>query len=531
MQELTDDQLDGLFRKSAEEFDPPFDPAAWQSMQGQLDVQNSAPSGKKLFRRKLLRWGIPPLALLLLVGISWYTYQAKSATSTKSLGQARAKPTASPENNFVKSSETAGRAKQTQPTSDFESDVVTSDTRSQTNELPKSVDRRPVDATALAKVSSPVTKSSQLDETGTNAPTPALKVASGENPDHTAVMARSKPNAVVKRKPVANVLLENNLIRSANPSGYLALDRLPLNRTSDQFKKRRTTRIYSPTDHTGNPTSTGSKQSVTNEPANSPVAKADDGMDVTASASLPPLTTLSIQPGHWPKYADRIDRAVTIPQPEIDEQPQVVKPAPQQLRGLSVRFAVSPDLSTIGLRNFSRPGTNVGMLLEYRLASRWSVQAGVIQSTKIYRGSISEYELPPYTKVRPESVNGRCNMLDIPINLRYDVARRPRLNGQVPSRWFVSGGVTTYVMRKEDYDYNYPAGTHLYPTTPLGWSGSTGKWFNFSQLNLSGGYERSISRKLSWQVEPFVKVPLKSVGYLKLNLLSTGAFLSLRYKL
>ncbi|GAB3641789.1 hypothetical protein GCM10027423_24250 [Spirosoma arcticum] len=236
--------------------------------------------------------------------------------------------------------------------------------------------------------------------------------------------------------------------------------------------------------------------------------------------------------GQWPKPLLFVGREVTAPINSVEtKQPVLAQSVPSQ-NGLSVRFVVSPDLSAIGLRNFQRPGTNIGLLLEYRLASRWSVQAGVMRSTKVYKALTNQYELPPYVanlSVPPESMSGRCNMLDIPINLRYDVALRPRLNGQAPSRWFVSGGVTTYVMQQEDYVYNYPVDAHIYPTTPKGWSGSTGR-YNFSQLNVSAGYERALSRRLSWQVEPFVKVPLKGVGYYKINLLSTGAFFSLRYK-
>lgn len=248
---------------------------------------------------------------------------------------------------------------------------------------------------------------------------------------------------------------------------------------------------------------------------------------------------LSNRSGQWTKPLPFTSREVTAPvNPTDTGQPVSVPSVPEQ-KGLSVRFVVSPDLSAIGLRNFRRPGTNVGLLLEYRLASRWSIQAGVMQSTKVYKALATDYELPDYVakwRVHPESVNGRCNMLDIPINLRYDVALRPRLNGQAPSRWFVSGGVTTYIMQKEDYDYNYAEADqiHVYPNanpSMTGWHGPPTGRYNFSQLNVSAGYERAFSKRLSWQVEPFVKVPLKGVGYYKINLLSTGAFFSLRYKL
>ena len=257
--------------------------------------------------------------------------------------------------------------------------------------------------------------------------------------------------------------------------------------------------------------------------------------DEATPVALPSFIELTNRPGQWPKPLSFSDREVTTPINSVEtKQPVLAQSVPSQ-KGLSVRFVVSPDLSAIGLRNFQRPGTNVGLLLEYRLASRWSVQAGVMRSTKVYKALTSQYELPPYTaswNVLPVSVNGRCGMLDIPINLRYDVGLSPRLNGQASSRWFVSGGVTTYIMQQEDYIYNYTDEDkpHVYYDNRKEWHGSTGR-YNFSQLNVSAGYERALSRRLSWQVEPFVKVPLKGVGYYKINLLSTGAFFSLRYKL
>ncbi|GAB3890702.1 hypothetical protein GCM10028825_27750 [Spirosoma agri] len=246
---------------------------------------------------------------------------------------------------------------------------------------------------------------------------------------------------------------------------------------------------------------------------------------------FPSIAELAIRQGKWATLSALTSRDVKLTTPT---EP-VSAPAVQPERGFSVRFAVSPDLSSIGLTNFSRPGTNVGLFLEYRIASRWSVQAGVIRSTKVYNASASQYDgekLWSNWKVLPESVDGVCNMLDIPINVRYDIALRPRLDNRLqPNRWFVSGGVTSYVMLKEEYTNNFadPSNPHIYPGM---WRESvrTGG-YGFSQLNLSVGYERALSRRLSWQIEPFMKVPLKGVGFFKINLMSTGAFLSLRYKL
>lgn len=52
----------------------------------------------------------------------------------------------------------------------------------------------------------------------------------------------------------------------------------------------------------------------------------------------------------------------------------------------------------------------------------------------------------------------------------------------------------------------------------------------FSILNLSIGYERQIKNRFFIQLEPFVKAPVSGIGEGKVDLVSTGAFLNLMYK-
>ncbi len=216
---------------------------------------------------------------------------------------------------------------------------------------------------------------------------------------------------------------------------------------------------------------------------------------------------------------------------QTDSKPVTSKPIRQN--GLSFLVLVSPDLTTVGLTNFAQPGTNYGLMAEYRFSRRWSVQTGVIRSTKIYNALSSQYKYPSTWKldVPFESVAGRCQMLDLPLNVRFDVltGKRPvTSNGAVP-RLFVSAGVTTYIMLSEVYNYIYEN-----PSDPRivfwKWQGKTGR-YNFSQVNVSMGYERPISGKWSVQAEPFIKIPIEQVGFFKIRLISTGVFLGLRYKL
>jgi hypothetical protein len=49
----------------------------------------------------------------------------------------------------------------------------------------------------------------------------------------------------------------------------------------------------------------------------------------------------------------------------------------------------------------------------------------------------------------------------------------------------------------------------------------------FAGMGLSAGYTRKINKRLSFSVEPYAKLPLKGIGYGKVNLSSSGVLFSL----
>jgi hypothetical protein len=114
-------------------------------------------------------------------------------------------------------------------------------------------------------------------------------------------------------------------------------------------------------------------------------------------------------------------------------------------------------------------------------------------------------------------------MLDVPLNIRYDITQKPN------SRWFVSSGMTSYFMLKEQYVYNYEN-----PADPKikwkNWEGKTGPYY-LGTINFSMGYERQIFGKLSLQAEPFFKMPISKVGFGQVHLSTIGLFISAKYPL
>jgi hypothetical protein len=188
----------------------------------------------------------------------------------------------------------------------------------------------------------------------------------------------------------------------------------------------------------------------------------------------------------------------------------------------AVRFSYSPDFSSVGLSNFSKPGSALSALVEYNLTNKLSTQIGVTKSLKKYNAKEGQYEWPKEWKTGPRPINtdATCNMIEFPISLRYNIAQSDIF------KLFATIGASSYYMQKEKYVYNYEP--HTYGIKWYDYETKTG-WFWLSHGDMSIGYEQKISEKISLIAEPYVKVPLKKIGYGKVNLLTTGAWLSIKY--
>ena len=199
--------------------------------------------------------------------------------------------------------------------------------------------------------------------------------------------------------------------------------------------------------------------------------------------------------------------------------PDASRPAASTQHGWTLSIMAAPDLSGTRPLNGKLSG-NIGLMATYRLTSRLGVSAGVLYARKLYQTDFANYRPsdgwsnPQRT---PRFVDADCQVLDIPVNLHFDIAHRRR------AAWFVSAGVSSYLMLRETYDYTYPPHEYGYP-----------KQFTLHNQNrhilgignVAVGYRRQIGAATSITVQPFIKVPLTGIGNGNLKLYSSGIALS-----
>jgi hypothetical protein len=264
-----------------------------------------------------------------------------------------------------------------------------------------------------------------------------------------------------------------------------------------------------------------------------PAAIAEADVVSQASASIATAATAAslASPGGVAELlplpvALQTDSATALPAP-LATLPVHAAPTPEALHQprFYLGLLAAPDVSTVKMADYQAPTPNVGVLLEYRLTSRLRVNTGLLRSTKQYRARRQDYDWSYYPIAANgnfEWVDGRCTILDVPVNLRYDLLARPRY--QV----FGSAGLSSLFMQHETYAYDYDNYGTLYHWQSS-FTNENQHWF--SVLNLSAGYERNLGSHWRLQVEPYVKLPLGGVGAGKVRLMSGGVFFGVKYGL
>ncbi|HSU28805.1 MAG TPA: hypothetical protein VLJ68_10510 [Chitinophagaceae bacterium] len=193
----------------------------------------------------------------------------------------------------------------------------------------------------------------------------------------------------------------------------------------------------------------------------------------------------------------------------------------------SFSFSIS-----LGAGSSSSEGGSIGRIkptlgagITYTIKDRFSIRSGFYSGHKVYVSEPYEYHPPDvfwtyYPNLK--QVNADCKIYEIPLSLAWHFGQSSRQN------WFASAGVSSYIMKKETYQFLYKNSSGQLNTRT--WDFNDKNQHFFSTLTLSGGYQRSLNKTLSVSIEPYLKLPLTGIGYGKVKLSSAGVLFSLDYK-
>jgi hypothetical protein len=185
---------------------------------------------------------------------------------------------------------------------------------------------------------------------------------------------------------------------------------------------------------------------------------------------------------------------------------------------------VSPDFASVNALAGDKPGSSIGLTVDYQILDRWHLGTGLLFSRKNYTARGTDYKVPHdyYRSVGLKGVDfvkGAMNMLEIPINLRYDFS----VTGNTV--FFASGGVSTYLFGSERSKYYFD----FFGREVCREFQYTNKQSILSSANLSFGVETGVSNDFSIMVAPYMKLPLSDLGFGRIRMSSVGINVGLRY--
>lgn len=506
MYPLHDKDLDRLSRDAAEHYEVDFGPSGWEQLEKRLDQELPQQRG----RRRFLFW---LFFIVVTTGGALTALLINSQPVTPLAASIRAMAPAQPSTAALNDRATGKVA----------TEKATKQQVVPENGPAGSMDKNPAATPSTGDIEQPAdaTKTPNdmsrtgKEEPGTDAATSHVSPNSRTG-QPVAAGKKAKQGPVTGNRTTTPGLLSNKPVWNDQlTSPPVGLNRKPKNSTKQSNKKQ--------------PTGIDNKNAIPSTTTDKDIATTQK--PVTESTTTPavdkPANGVVTNKNETVTDNNKpVAAADSTATPTVIAKQKKTKIQKDQQRGFEFGVVGGPDATTVKSGPWSKAGYNVGLQIGYRISDRWSVNTGIIYTTKYYKADSQDFKPKDrwYSYIKLEDgVTGNCSMFDIPVNVRYDVSFNNR------RRFFISTGLSTYLMDRQNYSFSYYSWNG---TGPIPADSSYTKNYNyvFSVLNLSAGYERMIGKNFSLQVEPFLKLPLKGLGYGNMRMNSYGIFFSLKYK-
>lgn len=196
-------------------------------------------------------------------------------------------------------------------------------------------------------------------------------------------------------------------------------------------------------------------------------------------------------------------------------------------------FAISAiattDMNGVNSLQGARVGGNVGGLFSVNV-NKWTFTTGLMYSIKPYQENFADYHTNYQFQSNPSSIGVNCRMLDIPLNVNYQVYKNRG------NKITVGSGLSSYIILREDYKFNYAAGAAAayYGNNapgPAGYSVINQNRNILGVLNLDATFDHQINSKFGISFQPYLKLPLSNVGASQVKLQSAGVAVGFSWNL
>ena len=383
-------------------------------------------------------------------------------------------------------------------------------------------------------------KDNPLSKAVTQPAAPVTNMPSSVNNETTGTEKNSTAITDVTKTP-AGSNIPDNTTHAVNHTAISGTSAIPesIGVAKEQKKNTGITRVVGTKKTSSPPSATEGNKQVTGVdvknnfqvPGLFDPAKAPDNnsiIAVTPALKNPETIQPAVDPHENIQSKSEINKPVHKEETTLDKSPAATTVKIKNIKrsSFSLNFSAGPDVSATSSGKPGKMKLLAGLGLGYTFKDRLSIRTGFYVADKVYTALPEDYHPPArfyYYYPNLEKIDASCRVYEIPVNLSYHFGHTAKQS------WFVSSGVSSYLMKKEAYNYFYKSS----PTSPTISRKRTMQGVNkhyFSVFNLSAGYQKNISKSVSVTVEPYIRVPLSGVGYGKVKLNSSGVLFTFGIK-
>jgi Outer membrane protein beta-barrel domain len=503
MLNLSDKDLDRLSREAAGEYDPGdiVGPRSWEKLEMGLDRHLGHVIPRHVRRFYRLPFYYAPV-VLLLVGASYYFIRNHKTQKEVSSG--------SPPLTLVKPAPTS-----TDKPSTSSQNPVSTDKSTSTLALPPATTEQPSASAAGAGSRRNLTSGSSA--TSPVSAAPATSAASTGNSASTGSTTSPRSLTASSSSAGAHSPLTHRRSINGHDRSMTSFAGSPISAAGKSAGKSNVSDAsiaVGPDNASPNSSTKGSTElpSGTAKGSGTAPPSGTAGRSLSLSTVRGPVPTK-----HSGRISDSALRAFTA---KSMPSPIQRKGGASVNRSLQIGVLLAPDFSSVNSMSGDKPGSSIGLTADYQFAHRWYVGTGLLLSRKNYAAAPQDYHAPKdyYSTNGMNNMNfikGSLNMLEIPLNLRYDFS----VTGN--TLFFASAGLSSYLLNSENCNYYYqPWNLSRQASKNVHYNNEPD--YLFSALDLSVGVEMGINNSLSVLVAPYVKVPVRNIGFGQVELSSVG---------
>ncbi len=532
---LSDKDLDRLSREAAQEHDPGdvLGSRSWDKLEPRLDrdLGKAGPNPLRSVRR-FAYYYVP--AILLVAGVFYFVKQSHRSKQNE--------PSGSPPS--AKTQSTPATA--TQPVSPSQNP------EHNINSTPSA----PSSAAADSAIANPATANPATANPAIPNPVAANPAASAPfaaSPGHSPTIAPAHTGTSTPAHPGRTVHYPGtasaghaNTDKTSGQAASTSINTTAQNTYSNPTRSAKPTHFGKrgkgknnalPSAATSPADRTATGETTNNTKTGASTAGSKPGAPGTSSSANAPATTNSNQPRELTLSVIRGPRSLKQ-RPSINDSAlrtytakasvSTIQPGKNKSlrinRSLQFGLSVAPDFSSVNSLAGDKPGSSIGLTLDYQFANHWYLSTGLLLDKKNYAARPQDYHVPHdyywmNNLINVEFVKGSFNMLEIPLNLRYDFSTTGS------TLFFASAGFSSYLLAGENSNYYF----NLFGRDVCRSFNYSNKNYLFSSVNLSVGVETGISNNLSLLIAPYVKLPSGSIGFGQVQMNSVGINFALKF--